>query len=257
MRIISLIGLLLVASTGVAQNASDSPLYVREGHCEATPPLRDDSPHRWNGWGPTVTNTRFQDAAAGGITGAEVPRLRLKWAYGLPREQQPRGQPSVIGGRLFVGSQAGAVYALDAKTGCTHWQFFPEAGLRSATSVGPHEMPDGRMGYAVYFVDSQAYVYALDADTGEQLWRTRVEDHPSTRGTGALTLYEGKLFVPMTGIGEAMSGANPEYGCCTFRGSMTAVDAATGEILWKTYSARPRWTRDWRAAAIYPAGPQA
>ena len=257
MRIISLIGLLLVASTGVAQNASDSPLYVREGHCEATPPLRDDSPHRWNGWGPTVTNTRFQDAAAGGITGADVPRLRLKWAYGLPREQQPRGQPSVIGGRLFVGSQAGAVYALDAKTGCTHWQFFPEAGLRSATSVGPHEMPDGRMGYAVYFVDSQAYVYALDADTGEQLWRTRVEDHPSTRGTGALTLYDGKLFVPMTGIGEAMSGANPEYGCCTFRGSMTAVDAATGEILWKTYTIpepEPRGTSSAGVPLYGPAG---
>src|SRR5690606_23811187 len=108
MRIFSLIGLLLVAATGAAQNASDSPLYVREGHCEATPPLRDSSPARWNGWGPTVTNTRFQDAAAGGITGADVPRLRLKWAYGLPREQQPRGQPAIIGGRMFVGSQAGA-----------------------------------------------------------------------------------------------------------------------------------------------------
>src|SRR5690606_24964116 len=123
---------------------------------------------------------------------------------------------------------------LDAKTGCTHWQFFPEAGLRSATSVGPHRFDDGREGYAMYFVDSQAYVYALDADTGEEIWRTRVEDHPSVRATGALTLYEGRLFVPMTGNNEAMSGANPEYGCCPFRGSMTAVDAATGDVIWKT-----------------------
>src|SRR5690606_2472650 len=155
---------------------------------------------------------------------------KLAWAYGLPQEQQARGQPSVVGGRLFVGSQAGAVYALDAKTGCTHWQFFPEAGLRSTTSVGPHRFADGRDGYAAYCVDSIGYVYALDADSGEEIWRTRVEDHPSTRGTGALTLYEGRLYVPMTGINEAMTGANPEYGCCTFRGSLTAVDAATGEI---------------------------
>jgi polyvinyl alcohol dehydrogenase (cytochrome) len=102
--------------------------------------------------------------------------------------------------------------------------------------VGPYELPDGRDGLAVYFVDSQAYVYALNADTGEQLWRTRVDDHPMVRGTGAVTLYEGTLFVPMTGIGEAMGGANPEYECCTFRGSMTALDASTGEVRWKTYT---------------------
>src|SRR5690606_33779692 len=182
--------------------------------------------------GPTTTNTRFQPAEKGGLTVDDVPRLKLKWAYGLPREQQARGQPAVIGGRMFVGSQAGAVYALDAKTGCTHWQFFPEAGLRSATSVGPRERGDGSESYAVYFVDAQGYVYALDADTGEQIWRNRIEDHPSVRGTGAVTLYEGRLFVPMTGINEAMSGANPQYGCCTFRGSMTALDAESGEVLW-------------------------
>src|SRR5690606_28004411 len=199
-------------------------------------PLSDTSPARWNGWGPTVTNTRFQPAEAGGITVDDVPRLRLQWAYGLPNEQQARGQPSVIGGRPFVGSQAGAVYALDAKSGCTHWQFFPAAGLRSATSVGPHRFADGREGFAVYFVDSQANVYALDADTGEQIWHTRVEDHPMVRGTGAVTLYDGTLFVPMTGISEAMGGASPEYECCTFRGSMTALGAAAGEVRWKTYT---------------------
>jgi polyvinyl alcohol dehydrogenase (cytochrome) len=226
----------LLAGAASAQTGDNSPLAVKEGLCESTAPLRDASPQRWNGWGPTVTNTRFQPAEAGGITVENIPRLRLQWAYGLPREQQARGQPSVIGGRLFVGSQAGAVYALDAKTGCTHWQFFPEAGLRSATSVGPYELPGGRDGFAVYFVDSQAHVYALNADTGEQLWRTRVDDHPMVRGTGAVTLYEGTLFVPMTGIGEAMGGANPEYECCTFRGSMTALDASTGEVRWKTYT---------------------
>ncbi len=224
------------AGLAAAQSLTESPLYVADFHCESTPPLSDSSVHRWNGWGPTVTNTRFQGEEAGGITADDLPSLKLAWAYGLPREQQARGQPAVIGGRLFVGSQAGALYALDAKTGCTHWQFFPEAGVRSATSVGPHRFADGRDGYAVYFVDAQGYVYALDADSGEQLWQTRVENHPSVRGTGALTLHEGRLYVPMTGIGEAMSGADPEYPCCTFRGSLTAVDAATGEVIWKTHT---------------------
>jgi polyvinyl alcohol dehydrogenase (cytochrome) len=221
-----------------AQPPPPDPLALRveQGLCAASGPLRDDSPHRWNGWGPDVKNTRFQPEEAGGITVEDVPRLRLKWAYGLPREQAPRAQPAVIGGRLFVGSQAGGLYALDAKTGCTIWQFVARAGLRSAISVGPHRYADGRAGYAVYFVDSQAHVYAVDADSGEEIWMTRVDDHPMVRGTGAVTLYEGTLFVPMTGINEAMGGANPEYECCTFRGSMTALDAATGAVKWKTYT---------------------
>jgi polyvinyl alcohol dehydrogenase (cytochrome) len=194
-----------------AQNAPPNPeaLRIRENLCTAAAPLADDVPQRWNGWGADIRNTRFQSAEAGGITAAEVPRLRLKWAYGLPQEQQPRGQPAVIGGRLFVGSQAGAVYALDAKTGCTIWQFFPRAGSRSALSVGPHRFANGRSGYAVYFVDAQAHAYAVDADSGEQIWMTRVEDHPMVRGTGAVTLHEGTVYVPMTGISEAMGGANP------------------------------------------------
>jgi polyvinyl alcohol dehydrogenase (cytochrome) len=232
-------------------------LRIEQGLCTATAPLTDAAVARWNGWGNGVTNTRFQTAEAGGITAANAPRLRLKWAYGLPREQQPRGQPSVVGGRLFVGSQAGAVYALDATTGCTLWQFFPQAGLRSATSVGPHRFANGRSGYAVYFVDAQANAYAVDADNGEQIWTRRVEDHPMVRGTGAVTLFDGKLFVPMTGIGEAMGGASPDYACCTFRGSLTALDAATGRVLWKTYTipeSKPRGTSSSGAQLYGPAG---
>jgi len=230
------VSLALGATAAHAQNAS---LEVTQGFCASTPPLEDNVPQRWNGWGPTVTNTRFQNAEAGGITAADLPRLKLKWAYGLPREQQARGQPSLIGGRLFVGSQAGAIYALDAKTGCTHWQYFTKAGVRSANSVAPYTFADGKRGYAVYFVDSAANVYALNADTGEELWQTRVDDHPMVRGTGAVTVYDGTVYVPMTGIAEAMGGADPDYECCTFRGSMTALDAATGAVRWKTYTIPP------------------
>jgi polyvinyl alcohol dehydrogenase (cytochrome) len=232
-------------------------LRVEQDLCSAQAPLADDSVARWNGWGNGVTNTRFQTSEAGGITQRDVPRLKLKWAYGLPQEQQPRGQPTVIGGRLFVGSQAGAVYALEAKSGCTIWQFFPRAGLRSATSVAAHRFAGGRNGYAVYFVDSQANAYALDADSGEQIWTTRVEDHPMVRGTGAVTVHDGTVFVPMTGIGEAMSGATPDYGCCTFRGSMTALDAATGAVRWKTYTipeSKPRGTSSAGKPLFGPAG---
>src|SRR5690606_28984376 len=98
MRLMLLTGLLALAGAAAAQTEPDPRLRITEGLCESTPPLSDSSPHRWNGWGPTVTNTRFQDAEAGGITAADIPRLRLAWAYGLPLEGQARGQPSVFGG---------------------------------------------------------------------------------------------------------------------------------------------------------------
>lgn len=251
-----LFSMLGAALPAVAQtNDVSSPLYVAENHCAQTAPLDPDATVYWNGWGPDVTNTRFQDAVPGGITAGDIGHLRLAWVYGLPREQQARGQPAVVGDRLFVGSQAGAVYALNAATGCTHWQFFPEAGLRSATSVGRHQFEDGRQGLAVYFVDAQGWAYALNADSGDELWRTRIEDHASVRGTGALTLYDGRLYVPMTGINEAMSGASPDYECCTFRGSLTAVDAASGEIVWKTYTVGESERRGTSSAGVPLWGP--
>jgi polyvinyl alcohol dehydrogenase (cytochrome) len=223
--------ILLIASDAFAQS-----LTIEHGLCESRPPLADDAVARWNGWGPAVTNTRFQPVEAGGLTVADVPNLRLKWAFGLPEETAPRTQAAVIGGWLFTASQAGAVYALDAATGCTYWSFETDTGVRSALSIGPHRFADGRDGYAVYFVDRTANVYALDAETGRQIWKERIEDHSAVRATGALTLHGGRLFVPLSGVVEAMSGVSPNYPCCTFRGSMTALDAATGERLWRTYT---------------------
>src|SRR5690606_7193504 len=210
--------------------------------CPSNPPLRDPalSP-AWNGWGGDQHNARA--ALNAGITAANVGRLRLKWVYGLPGEDQPRAQPALADGRLFVGNKAGALYAIDAKSGCTYWTYLPRNGIRSALSVGPVLLPDGSKGYAVYFVDLRANVYAVNAQNGEELWTTRVELHPGVRGTGSLTLHDGYLYVPAAGVVEETSSSTPDYGCCTFRGSITKVDANTGTVVWKTYmmdEAQPR-----------------
>ena len=242
--------------TGQAYQPRD--LVVKAGLCEAPAPALDlSATAQWNGWSPSRSNARFQSAAAGGITAANIPRLKLRWAYGLPQEQQARGAPSVIGERLFVGSQAGAVYALNAKTGCTYWTFQPRAGLRSAVSIAPFMHADGTAGHAVYFIDRQAWVYAVDADTGLQLWSRRLEDHPGVRATGALSYFEGRLYVPVSGIAEGNIGANPDYPCCSFRGSLSAIDANSGELLWKTYTVdepKPRGTSSTGVQLWGPSG---
>ena len=233
-------------------------LVIRDGLCTNAPtPVNLNATAQWNGWSPDTANHRFQSAEAGGLSAQDLPRLKLKWAYGLPQEGQTRSQPAVVGDRLFVGSQAGALYALDAKSGCTYWTFQSHAGLRSAVTVAPFTHANGTTGTAAYFVDRQAWVYAVDTETGIQLWSARLEDHPGVRATGALTYHEGRLFVPLSGINEGNIGSNPDYPCCTFRGSLSAMDAATGEVLWRTFTVpepQPRGTSSKGQPLFGPSG---
>jgi len=217
------------------REVSDVQLSITENLCPANPPLANPALHpRWNGWGLENRNTRYAKDA--GITGANVTKLRLKWAYGLPGESQPRAQPAVVGGRVYVGNRAGALYSLDAESGCTYWSYLPRSGIRSALSVGPVNLPDGTEGQAVFFVDILANAYAVNAQTGEVLWVRQVDNHPAVRGTGSVTFYNGKLYVPMTGVTEENTASNPDYSCCTFRGSVSAFDASTGNLDWKFYT---------------------
>ena len=198
--------------------------------CPANPPMsRIDG---WNGWAGDFVNSRFQPAAAGGLTVAEVPRLKVKWAFGFADALSVFGQPTVAGGRLFFGSSSGAVYSLDAATGCVYWTFRAPTTVRSPISLG--KLADGRI--AAYFGDTHAAVYAIDAQTGQLIWKGQADDHKFARITGAPKLVEGRLYVPVSSGVEEMLAAQAKYPCCTFRGSVAAFDAGTGRQLWKTYT---------------------
>jgi polyvinyl alcohol dehydrogenase (cytochrome) len=181
----------------------------------------------WNGWSSDPENSRFQSAQAAGIAADQVAKLKLKWAFGFPGDFAAFSQPSIVGGRLYVGSAGGTVYALDAATGCTYWAFDAGAAVRTAITIGPGGM--------AYFGDLQANVYAVDADTGKQLWKTRVDDYAGARVTGTPKLHGGTLYVPVSSHDEWAS-ADPVFECCKFRGSVVALEAKTGRQIWKTYT---------------------
>ncbi len=212
--------------------------------CIRSPPMSD--PARgpgWNGWGNGITNTRFQSRERGGLTAADLPRLELKWAFGFVNVVTVRTQPAVAGGRLFVASENGQVHALDPATGCTYWTYKARAGIATALSVSRYRSAAGSKRYAVYFADRKANAYAVDAESGREIWMQNVEHHPFASITGAPTVYAGRVFVPVQGLSEEGRGALGDYACCTFRGSVSALDAATGKVLWKTYDveeSRPR-----------------
>jgi polyvinyl alcohol dehydrogenase (cytochrome) len=202
--------------------------------CPASAKLTDPSAGpAWNGWSADATNARFQSGKAAGITAAQVPNLKLKWAFGLPNAASMYSQPTVAGGRVFFGADTGYVYALDAKSGCVAWGFQASSGVRNAPSVGPVKGHPGSS-YAVYFGDLRGNVYALDAATGRALWIVSVDPHPLAAVTGSPILHRGRLYVPLASREEA-AGGGPDYPCCTFRGSIVALDADTGKQAWKTF----------------------
>jgi len=207
---------------------------VETGWCEAPSPFENPSTTpSWTTWGARSGNTRFQPEGEAGLTAQEVPRLTLQWALAFPDATHSWAQPTVAGGRVFVGSHNGTVYSLDADTGCVHWTFVAAGGVRTAIVIG---LGPGGSGYAAYFGDSNSTTYAVDPETGRELWRQTLDDHPLARVTGTPALHDGRLFVPLSSY-EEVGTASPGYGCCTFRGSVSALDTETGEVLWKTYTA--------------------
>ena len=182
----------------------------------------------WNGWGADAANGRFQKAA-GGLTRGTVPKLAVKWAFGYSGVTTAYGSPTVVGGRVFVGSADGTVYSLNARSGCVYWTYRAAEGVRTAILVSND-------GQAAYFGDLQGNAYGVNANTGALLWKTRVEDSLYAEITGTPKLEAGRLYVPVSGGAEQVAAANPAFACCTFRGSLAALDAATGKQIWKTYT---------------------
>jgi polyvinyl alcohol dehydrogenase (cytochrome) len=184
-------------------SSSPVPSPAATGFCTTRAPLENPlaGPY-WSGWGNGPQQQRFQSASAAGIDVQSVAHLQLKWAFAFPDATQAASQPAVAGGRVFVGSANGNVYALDARTGCSYWVFHAGASVRTALSIGPV-----RAGWAVFFGDQAANAYAVDASSGALLWKVHLDPHPAAMVTGARG---------------------------TFRGSVSALDAATGNVIWKS-----------------------
>jgi polyvinyl alcohol dehydrogenase (cytochrome) len=62
-----------------------------------------------------------------------------------------------------------------------------------------------------------------------------VDDHPNATITGSPVVVENRLYVPVSSL-EVVNAIDPAYECCTFRGSLVALDTSDGSVVWKTYS---------------------
>ena len=149
---VCLIFLNLASSRAATIDAKLTDMASMTGRCPEHPPfaMSSDQP-AWNGSGDGPANARVQSAAVAGLSAADAPRLKLKWAFGLPPGANSFSQPTIAGGWLFVGSDNATLYALDAKTGCGHWSFHSESPGRAAPVVAPIQA----RGFAVFFASTR------------------------------------------------------------------------------------------------------
>ena len=211
------------------------------GRCPKPRPLGDPlAPPNWLGWSPNVRNAHFQPADQAGLTASDTPRLKVKWAFGFADATSAWAQPTIAGGRLFVGSQNATVYALDAASGCIEWTFAAHAGVRTSIVVGRAKasrsgQSRSQSGRSLgFFGDQNGWVYAVDAANGTEIWSRKADDHPLVRLTGSPVFHDGRLYVPLSSYEEG--GKPPGYACCTFRGGVIALDADTGQTVWRAYT---------------------
>lgn len=194
-------------------------------------------PPRLRNWGMTLDNRRFISAEIAGLALKDIPALKFKWAFPYPNATRARSQPAFAGGALFVGSQDGTVYSLDQKSGCIRWTFRAGAEVRTGITLEPwsgQSSSSSRQPLA-FFADLVARVYAIDLSSGEEVWRFKVDDHPNATVTAQPVYYEDTLYVSVSSL-EVVPAADPLYPCCSFRGAMVALDAATGAVKWKSHT---------------------
>jgi len=205
-------------------------------------------------WGMGLQNHRCYDKSGLKLNAANVGKLKLDWAFAFPNSSRARVQPTIAGNTLFTASQTGTVYALDRHTGCSRWTFQANAEVRSALVIGRDSI--GRAN-RLYFGDFSAEVYALDLDTKKLLWKKKIGESADATITGTLSLYDGRLYVPVSSL-EVGSAGDENYACCTTRGAMVALDANDGSEIWKSYSidqvATQQGTNSKGAAIMGPSG---
>lgn len=210
---------------------------LQANRCLKPPPRFKIEAGDWNGWTPDLDNARFQRHAKLGAR--DVPKLKPKWVFAYPGGRV-YGPPSVVGGRVFVGTVNGAVVSLDAKTGCTLW----------ARKIGPYPIKTSVVveewkktkatpqRFVAYFGDVDGHIFAVDAETGEAIWSIRVDEHRHAGVSASLILQDGRLYVPVMTMRETFAAMQADYSCCTGRGNVTVLDSRTGKMIWKGYTIR-------------------
>jgi polyvinyl alcohol dehydrogenase (cytochrome) len=199
----------------------------------------DQGAGAWKSAGQNIGNTREQPNE-NIINPANAHRLAVKWTFTTGADVS--ATPTVADDAVYVPDWAGNLFAISKDTGKEIWhhQISEYNGTTGAMSrVSPlvldHDLIVGDNMIDQTAQHNGASLIDLDRSSGALKWVTQIEDHPAAIITGSPAAYNGIIYVGVSSIEEEL-GDQPGYDCCTFRGSVVAVNANTGKIIWKTYT---------------------
>ncbi len=192
----------------------------------------------WPTAGHDLQNTRNQNTETKiGVT--NVAKLAPKWQFTTGGDVS--ATPSSDGTNIYVPDWAGNLFALNQTTGALVWQkkISDYTGIsgdyaRTTPAVSGNMLILGDQGGKF---GGGAWVFAVSRLNGSLLWKTQVDSHFAAVVTQSPVVYGSPsvVYVGASSFEEALAAVVPGYVCCTFRGSMLALNASTGQIIWKTY----------------------
>ncbi|AOK28066.1 MULTISPECIES: PQQ-binding-like beta-propeller repeat protein [Burkholderia] len=199
----------------------------------AQPSMAAPAANGWSVAGQNLRNTRSQsDQTALNVNNAG--RLALKWSRTVHGDVS--ATPAVVDGAVYFPDWGGYLTKLDAATGKLIWERRIDSYAGEPPSAVSRTSP-AVVGNTVYIGDQNgAHVLAIDAASGNLLWSTAINSHPYAIVTQSPIVHAGVVYVGASSTEEAAAADVPNYPCCSFRGSFSALDAKTGRIKWTTYT---------------------
>ncbi|WP_432992396.1 PQQ-binding-like beta-propeller repeat protein [Dactylosporangium sp. CA-233914] len=187
---------------------------------------------QWTMGGQDIGNSRSNPAET--ILGpGTVGRLGLAWSYTTRGDVS--ATPAVAGGAVYFPDWGGYFHKVDAASGAVIWSRAVSSYVGGSGTVVSRTSPVVA-GDTVYIgTQAGARVLAIDTATGNLRWNVAADPHPRAVLTGGAVYYDGVLYQGVSSD-EFSLASNTAYDCCTFRGSLVALDAATGAQRWKSYT---------------------
>jgi polyvinyl alcohol dehydrogenase (cytochrome) len=192
---------------------------------------------QWRIAGQNLSNSWSQPAEHS-ISPANVSTLTPKWVFTTGGDVS--ATPTVDGNAVYFPDWGGNLFAVEKDTGRLIWshKISDYDGVAGAISrVSPAvdgnqviigDIPNSKQAH------NGANVISVDRQTGTIQWMTQVDTHPAAIITGSPVVFDGMVYIGISSSEETLA-LNPAYPCCSFRGSIVALDEKSGAMRWKTF----------------------
>ncbi len=185
-----------------------------------------------------------------GINSNNVSQLQQAWMVNTPDEVTC--MPLIENGKVFFADWGGNAYAVDASNGTVIWQKNLEQPQTSWPFYG--FAGTGTLGNGNYYlVSAEGKAFALDQNNGNIIWQASISTNQYTGNLSKLLFYNGKIYFGTESVEELLIRSKPGL-TIDFQGSVMALDAQTGKVVWQTpmVQAPGNGVSVWGAFAIDP-----